>query len=109
MRPVANFRSRLARMSRDELIAGVGVALVASGLAVRFAGHFVALPLLAALRALPDDIAVLFVRGFGLLEIAVGIAALAYVGARHRNRADDDDRPGRIERSERLDSDVKRS
>ncbi len=78
--------TRLATMSRPELIAGVGVALIVSGIVLRFLGSAVVLQVLILLRSMPDEAITLAIQAFSLLEILVGIALLVWVAAHIRNR-----------------------
>ena len=83
----AALTKRLRAMSRPELVAGIAIALIVSGLALRFLGPTIVLPIVTLLRSLSDQTLTLVVQGFGLLEIVVGIALLAWVAKHIRHRA----------------------
>lgn len=92
-----SLRTRLAALSRSELVAGIGAVLIVSGLVIRFAGSAIALPAVTLLRSVSDQALTLFMQAFGLLEILIGIALLLLVAAHLRRRngvADDTDSHG---------------
>jgi branched-subunit amino acid ABC-type transport system permease component len=79
-----SFNARLLAMSRSELMAGIGVALIVSGLVLRLLGSPVALQALALLRSMSDEAVTLAIHAFSLFEIVVGIALLIAVAAHVR-------------------------
>lgn len=81
-----SLKGRLMALSRVELVAGVAVALIVSGLGLRLLGSTVFVPGLALLRSVSDEALTLFLHAVGLLEILTGIVLLVLVAAHVRRR-----------------------
>jgi hypothetical protein len=77
--------NRLTSLSRLELLAGIGVALILSGLVLRFLGGSILLPTLNLLRSLSDEAITLCLQAAGLVEIGLGLGLLAFVATRSRS------------------------
>jgi branched-subunit amino acid ABC-type transport system permease component len=90
-----SFNARLSAMSRSELMAGIGVALIVSGLVLRLLGSVVVLQALALLRSMSSEAITLAIHAFSLFEIVVGIAILIAVAVhvrRTRTTSENDNR-----------------
>ena len=81
-----SLKLRLANLSRVELLAGGGVALIVSGGVLRVLGTTLILPVLLLLRSVSDEALGLFLHAFALLQILIGIAVLVLVAAHVRRR-----------------------
>jgi hypothetical protein len=74
-------------MTRQEVIAGIGVVLIVSGLVLRFFGSSIVLPALGLVCSLSEETVTRLLQAVGLLEIVAGIGLLALVAARVRSRS----------------------
>jgi hypothetical protein len=83
---IRSLKLRLATLTRVELAAGGGVALIVSGGMLRLFGNSLILPALQGLRSVSDEALGLFLHAFSLLQILIGIALLVLVAAHLRRR-----------------------